>query len=411
MTTQLQRYLTLDGVELINGWRTRQYAELGLINGWTLAPCEDTTLLNGIDETGPFNNPVTDPAPWYDANDSDSAHFFGIEVRSFTSEVPLERVNGTSRRVGRLQTKVRRFTLEVDLIADNCCGTDYGKRWLLALFQAGCGAGCATLTGVLRTCDKDGAAGIRDVYGIGLVSFEDITPDTMGCCDGMRATVVFDAENPYLYGSSIGALAATAWDFDGATEDTNCVRWDDCPEPLATACADPNGPTIAPPPLPSLAGPLAPGGSNAPWCNPTFEITQCVGLPTLPTFGEAVYRFTVFAGAAEMRNARIRVFPGSCDGDGPIALGVTPIEELRISYVPAGATLVVDGSTRTVSLYCPDIDQWINADSLTYGAYNTFWQHPVIGCGIGPLCACMTVDAEHTSDEATFTVEVIPRYL
>jgi hypothetical protein len=419
MAAVLQQYLTIDGVELINAVRTRAYVDLGLAPAWQVAEsCFNFDLYPsdfGVDD---FANPVTDPAPWYDANDSDSAHFFGVSVRSFVTEMPLERFNAGPRRMGRLQTKIRRFALEADLLADDCCGTDYGKRWLLAVFGAGCGVGCATLPAVVSTCPD----ALRDVYGVGLVSFEDVSPGDMPCCIGARVRVVFQAENPYFYGPSESVLLDGVWEGSGFSDD-DCVPWDLCPEETVAPCASGITPTIAPPPLPSLAGPLAPGGVNVAWCNPTFEVSQCVTTPvSLPTFGEAVFRFTIdnSAAAVDMLYTRIRVWDGGdvvasdsdCEVDGPDAfLDVAPLAELRITFIPAGGVLVVDGASRTVQLYCPDTGEWQNADYLTYGPNSAFWQHPVIGCGITELCVCATADAENVDPLSTFTVEVIPRYL
>lgn len=409
MPSVLQQYLQVDGVELFDAHRTRAYVDAGFAPAWqTAQSCFNTDLL--LDSAGDFADPTTDPAPWYDPNDGDSQHFFGVSVRSFGMETPLERFNSSRRRMGRLQTKVRRFFLEADLLADECCGTDYGKRWLLAVFKAGCGAGCATLPAQVFTCPE----APRDVYGVGLVSFEDITPGDMPCCIGARIRVVFDAENPYLYGEAIPVLVAGTWDLEDATEDEDCVPWDDCPEPTEAPCAAGITATVAPPPLPSLAGPLAPGGVNVPWCNPQFEVTQCTTTPlALPSFGEAVLRITIdnSGSGTDMLYSRIRVYGDDC-AEGPGIPGLVPVlAELRITFIPAGGVLVVDGSTKSVQLFCPDTGEWLNADYLVYGPNSAFWQHPVVGCGSGRLCACATVDAENTDETATFTVEVIPRYL
>lgn len=409
MPTQLQQYLVLDGIELINSNRTRAYVDAGFVPWYDRGWCFNDNLVAGIPDVG-YADPVTDPAPWFDTNDSDSEHFFGIAVRSLTSEMPLARFNSSDRRIGRLSTKVRTFTLEADLLADNACGTDYGKRWLLAVFRAGCGAGCATLPATLSVCED----AFRDVYGVGLVEFEDITPPEL--CPGARVKVTFNAENPYLYGPPIGVLINGLWEGSSFSDD-DCVPWDDCPEPTETACASPVQPTIAPPPLPSLAGPLAPGGVNVPWCNPTFEVTQCAALPVLPSFGEAVYRFTIdnSSGTDDAFNMRIRIFepedPTDCVSPPGFGDATPVIAELRISFIPAGGVLVVDGATKTIQLYCPDVLGWINADHLIYGPNSAFWQHPVIGCGAQSLCACCTADAENIDPACTFSVEIVPRYL
>lgn len=419
MVAQLQKYLTLDGIEVANGHRTDSYVRQGLVRGFELDWCFNSDLLNAVPVPAAYANPVTDPAPWYDAADADSTHFFGVHIRHFSSEVPLERANQTTRRIGRLRTTLRRFTLEVDILADDCCGTDYGRRWFLSQFEAGCGSGCATLAAQLAVCGRDGEETdrLRDVYAVGLESVEDITPARMNCCWGAVLRVVFLAENPWLYGPSVAALLPTVWNFDGATEDTNCSPWDDCPEPVTTACDTAVTGTLAPPPLPSLAGPLAPGGTNVPWCAPTFEVTQCQSVTVPTTYGEYVLRLTLVAGSSDMLNARIRVYEGAdCSGDGPIALGMVPTEELRIGRIPAGGILVIDGSTQTISLYCPDtvngvVVGWTNADRVLYGPNSSFWQNPVLGCGVDALCVCATIDAEHTATDATFEVEIIQRFL
>jgi hypothetical protein len=423
MPAQLQKFLQVGDVEISNGWRIDAYVRAGLVEGWEPGWCFDDNLLNAVPDFG-FANPVTDPAPWYDPLDDDSLHFFGVAIRSFTSEVPVERVGMSTRRIGRLQTKLRRFVLEADLLADDCCGTDYGKRWLLAQFEAGCLPGCATLDAVLAVCGRsdDEVDRMRNVYSMGLVSFEDITPAGQNCCFGATVRVVFNAENPWLYGPSIPALVFEGWDLTTPVENVDCVPWDDCPEPTESPCATPVGSTIAPPPLPSLAGPLAPGGQAVPWCNPTFEANQCVFVEAPTVLGEAVLRITLDAGPnGNMDNARVRIFESGiveADCNNQDFGNSPPITELRIARIPQDGTLVIDGSTRSILLYCPDINPltgvafgWINADHLIYGPNSAFWQHPVLGCGSGPFCVCATVDAENTGGEAGLTVEVIPRYL
>lgn len=421
MVAQLQKYLSLDGVEVANGWRTDSYVRQGLVRGFELDWCFNSDLLNAVPHPGAVANPVTDPAPWYDAADADSTHFFGVAIRHLSMEVPLERANQTSRRIGRLRTTLRRFTMEVDILADDCCGTDYGRRWLLSRFDAGCGSGCATSAAQLVVCGRDGEETdrLRDVYSVGLESVEDITPNGMNCCWGAVLKLTFLAENPWLYGPSFAALAATVWDLVTPVENVDCAPWDDCPEPTLTACDTAVTGTLAPPPLPSLAGPLAPGGTNVPWCAPTFEANQCVFVASPAAYGEAVIRVTLTAGPTDMLNARIRVYPNDDEGDCESnstgdANGL--ISELRIGRIPANGILVVDGSTQTISLYCPEtvngvVVGWINADHLLFGPNSALWQHPVVGCGQGSICVCATVDAENTDTDATFEVEIIQRYL
>lgn len=420
---QLQRYLELDGVELINGRRMDAYLRAGLAPGWDPTDCipENHYLLAAVPDAD-FVDPVTDAAPWIDGHDNAAEHFFGIAVRSFTCDMgPIERVNYSNRRIGRLQTKTRRFTLVADLIADDCCGTDFGRRWLLARFGVGCGNACTTQQSLVAVCQEGYVFGpFRTSYKVGLVSFEDISDEAgLECCYGMRARVIFDAEDPWFYGPEIELLAATGWPEVGS-EDAECINFVACPTPDPSPCLGEVTSTIAPNPLPVVSGPLAPGGTNVPWCEPLIQSTQCQTVDLAPfglsDFGQAALRFTIEAGSADMENARIRIFAmgadsgDSCEGANPEDLG-EPFAELDITFVPENGVLVVDGAAHTILLYCPDLAEWINADHLVYGPTGAFWRHPVVGCENPVFCVCSTVDVEHTASDATFTVEAIPRFI
>lgn len=413
MVSQLQRYLVLDSTEVINGHRTNAYLSAGLVGGWELPPCppEMNYLLAAVPDAG-YIDPATDPAPWYDTVDTASQHFFGVAPTSFSCDTgPLERVNVTSRRIGRLRTRTRRFTLECFLLADDCCGTDYGRRWLLSIFGVGCGNDfCARQTATLYVCE--GPA--RYAYQVGLVSFEDIS-EGLECCFGMKARIVFDAEDPFFYGNSINLLSTETWPEAGSSG-LDCVVWTNaCTTIPDAACVPTVTSTISPPLLPSVAGPQAPGGTNVPWCEPLYQAHQCVSVDlsaTLSAFGEAALRFTIDAGSADMINARIRIWP-SAGGDCPAPDDQVddPLAELDITFIPAGGTLIVDGASHTITMYCPEIGAYINADHLVYGPTGAFWRHPILGCDAAKFCVCASIDGENTAADATFTVDAIPRYL
>lgn len=416
---QLQRYMTLDGIELINGKRVAGYVGAGLAPGWELPPCppEQNYLLAAVPD-GDYLDPETgDVAPWLDIHDTSSEHFFGIAVRSFTADLgPIERVNFSNRRIGRLQTKTRRFTLEADILADDCCGTDFGRRWLLSRFGVGCGNACTTQTAVVAMCaDAYPLGPYRTSYRVGLVSFEDLSEEAeLECCFGMRFRLVFDSEDPWFYGSSLPLLDPTG--FEIGSEGAECTVFVPCPAPEDPPCSAPVVATISPSPLPVVSGPLAPGGTNVPWCEPLSTSSLCQAIDLAPfgvaNFGTAALRFTIEAGSDDMVNARIRLYEIDSAEDCPVDVAVeTPFAELDITFVPAGGILVVDGAAHTILLYCPDIGEWINADHLVYGPTGAFWRHPVVGCEQQLFCACMTIDAIHTSGDATFAIDAIPRWM
>lgn len=421
MMVQLQRYLELDGVEVINGKRIAAYLDSNLAPAWENPPCppEFSYLLSAVPD-GDYVDPVSDPAPWIDGHDNAAEHFFGIAVRSFTADLgPFERVNSSPRRLGRVQMKTRRFTLVGDIIADDCCGTDFGRRWLLARFGIGCGNACTTQQSLVAVCQEGYVFGpFRTSYRVGVVSFEDLSEEAgLECCFGMRFRLVFDAEDPWFYGPSIELLTASNWP-PATSEDVECATFVACPTPDDAPCSP--SITVSPPALPIVSGPLAPGGTNVPWCEPLFQAHQCVFVDLAPyglsDFGQAALRFTIEAGASDMENARIRIYEtsndseGDCEGAQPDDLG-TPFSELDVTFIPAGGTLVVDGAAHTILLYCPELGEWINAEHLVYGPTGAFYRHPVVGCETPFFCVCASVDGEHTAEDATFTVEAIPRFI
>lgn len=163
----------LEGDEIVNANRTTAYLKAGYgpenINVLHGCDCPEELVITLIGEdcapaTGSapvtgcehpendgvgYNSPSSDPAPWYDPDCPESAHFAGfypVEFDGIGSTYTREvfPVIGGGGILGRLRAAPRTLTWRGFLFGSTCCGVAYGLRWLTAkLSQTRCGAECS----------------------------------------------------------------------------------------------------------------------------------------------------------------------------------------------------------------------------------------------------------------------------
>lgn len=392
-------------IEVFNACRTLAYirrSEAPRPSPWWYAPpCEACCCADFDDGDYTYPSDVDNPAPWFDVADPNSGEFFGFLPSSIQMTTPYSRVGATATALGRVQFTKRTITIEGDVVASSCCGTEYGKQWLMTVLTPGCGLSCTLLDGLVYVCcdDDDPGGGARRVHRIGLVSFEDISEADYDCCEGAKVRIVLEAETSWLYGEPITIVA----DQPLITEapECGCPTWVRC-VPGDDPCVLPEDclPAVPPPPQ------VTQGGC---YCEPLSQSSVCLGTPLLPDWRDYVLRFEVASGAAPLRNARIDIWRNTTNGpcDAPEE-GRQPIATLLVGYVPASSTVVVDGETGEQLMCCPGGAQ--AADAFVAGGDGGPFVDPVITCGGETLCICATVDCLNTDLGATLTIDVVPRW-
>lgn len=156
-----------------------------------------------------------DPAPWFDANDPDSADFLGVwiyEMAGWDSTTKREVIPqrfgsgfGAERKEGR------EVVVRAKLFATSCCGMEYGKRWLnrvLSSSQDGKAGSCCTFDATIRTCceGSDPDKGLYNLCDVAVTDGFTIVNDDSDACPKCSACCDCDVEwtmhvgNPFLFG-------------------------------------------------------------------------------------------------------------------------------------------------------------------------------------------------------------------
>jgi hypothetical protein len=214
--------LVVCGKEIINNARTTDYLRHGLGS-----PDSTIEIGDGCDcsvlyrlfggEPVTFTDPASDPAPWHDDSNAESDAFLGFLLNppDFTGvmDSPIERavyqrsggiqgaVAGAQKLVGRM------MTITVTLVASECCGLDYGFRWLTNTLAATLCDNCGVCPAEVRVCcppddGSDDADGLWLIYDVALIDGPHVVYNSgiePECCDMRQVQFTLMAENPYLY--------------------------------------------------------------------------------------------------------------------------------------------------------------------------------------------------------------------
>lgn len=235
MTQRVQPSLTLNGVEVLNGYRTWRYVNLLAVPGLTAAAegCICPALLRDLGSPT-FVSPAADPAPWYDGTAS-AADFFGAiltDVEGLDASMVTrgdEELAGDGARLARQRTGAFRLTFRAWLVARTDDGMAYGRLWL-ANRLASCAACDVSSATVRLACPPDnGSDDTRakfTVYGLGLTAGLAPTdrPEVVECPYLLSVEWEMVAEDGYLYTDPAASLASRFlvpqdWT-DGASVDT-----------------------------------------------------------------------------------------------------------------------------------------------------------------------------------------------
>lgn len=343
----------------------------------------------GNPEPATYTNPVSDQAPWFDADIPESGKFLGflisdVTMNSVVSRTATTRVSSSGGGVlGPIRNKERRFDFTVLLFGCNETALEYGMRFLIdSLGSSGCDDGCTLCDAEFRdSCPAvDGSltslnTGRWILKNVGLVGEGPTwdTPPVEGMqCNVRRVKFSIASEYP--------------WKFK-------------CPEDV---CID----------LPLAGEPdWSVNCTNLSSIMCEHQYARC-SITEPRIIGETAMIIKVTAGSTPLQHVKIAITPDKfgyeCDPDtapdGYVPL--TPCDEISIPYLPANTVLVYDTSIEEITVTYPGggIVDGTPFISTKVGRPPTF---PTVRCGT----FCVSVGASECSvdDATTISIQSVHR--
>lgn len=453
----------LNGEEIVNDARTLAYLEAGFgpkrlsVHGGCACPRIRELIECG---SSPYTSPAADPAPWYDSSVPESADFAGFLMTEFEgmgstyTRASTEKITGGAV-LGRLRPQPRTMTWKGLLFGRSDCAVRYGLSWMTANLK---GADCAC-TGeeldILVCCPEliatppvtgcDNLAPIarpdacppftqpdafRLLKNVGLLSGPTILSQRrIGSCGGNCSgssctgdddTVMLEIEfsllagNPYMFGCPVCLCAEEPFPIN---DDEDCAldpRWvkvldggstegcgrETCVLGVDCAHTDEFGCGIAV--LPDI-----PPYHDKCFCDPLDPVSFCCSIPqdAFGQFFEGAPVIEIYSGSKSMRSTTIRFFanPRGLDCCDVAEDPCLECDSLQISFIPADSTMLIDGTTRTVTITCPGSTVSIPADNLTV----TPFAWPILSCV--DYCICVETEGGQVATNAWVTISVVPR--
>lgn len=424
-------YFTYAGQEFINAERTQVYATQAMAT-W-FKGCHDTDALGAILGEA-YRSPLQDPAPWGDPDNPNSYEFYGayplgvtgIEDSTRVGEVVESTQDGGT--VNRLRHGSRSVVFNVALIGATDAAVEYGARWLRRLLLgAACGPSSTSACFGAELCylsaepqvewEADGdptdcmAPLIRTLHRVVVNTGPTITAKQYTNDGGAVWTATFTAMagDPYEYGVEVpivaefGKLADPYVSLPKGVTNMNGPIVDDrtCAEALYMPVYDPSCPAIVPP----LGPPNVPLGCYKPptnWRRRQFTIPK----EHIPLWMDVVPTIKVRAQAlTPTRNLRFRFYADVLGDDDITDDPCSYCGDIVISFVPAGQTLVFDGTERQVYVESPGGVRR-RADALVFNTNGGPFEWPVLSCGFGYIVA---VDCEQTAKAPSVDLSLTAR--
>lgn len=455
-------YLTLDGVEIINAARTEAYAATA--GAPWFKPVYNNDALRVLLGQSPYSTPGIDLAPWYDEDTVDSYNFWGfyplsvdgLDDSSRTGNPVEFTTDGGSP--GRVRSTMKSVVYSGLLVGETETAVEYGMRWLRrALLGAKCATVRADTTTLGSTVGFLSAAPVFPLYlpgsspvdgdtvflsggdATGIPAPYAATPEyalrqlqrfyrnskvvdgptvarqyTMRTgCGGYAWQVQFTVQvgDPHPYGAEQSILqgyldpsVSNPWSpsvLNPGTASTSPVPFIEplCGEDIWQPIYDPTCLAMIAPPAP----PSVPFGCYDPDLGWTRYI---VSLPDdlIPAWDSVVPVMTIY-NASVMRSMRVRWYENP-DGDfDPNDNPCDFVGDWLISYLPAGASMVIDGVAQQVRVTTP-LGHVRRADSLVFQYNSTPIMWPTLSCGWGYI---MTIDIPGTEPVPVVDLSFVPK--
>jgi len=446
-------YLNFNGTELINNARTKAY-----ISGRVpfVSACASCTLPGSPD----YWDPVTDAAPWVDPAvpwSKDFLGLLGITIGGVTvatgGRTPLSKV-GPGAVMGQIKHAHREINAHAIGFALSEQGMSWGRTWITNILQAGSGIpSCQTscigspmsMYAWCPDCADDPVActsATRSMFDASILQGPEMTGERrVGLDCGRGRMWMWDADfligtgrpfgyqDPYVIANHVPFTVPTLWPcvaWQAHTPGSGtctlpdcsinvfgaCMVWtpvgdpacdDPCNVTGGTCLSDPLCPAPVPPPLPVTP-------NNPCVCLISMNpVTTMTSLPAgvLPKTGAFVPILQVSAGSDDMRRILLRFYKSPAGQPCTYAnLGNCSVAgEIGIPYLPAGATLLIDGRQEQAVVTCADGRTEI---PILYTTAGPMAQWPVIGCG-DAWCVAVTCDGNFVAPDAWASVSVSVR--
>lgn len=415
--------LTLGGVEIANSARTRAYMRAGLAPPTVTVGFDDTwsqtAKFQGVQE---YRLPKLDKAPWWDPRNLDSADFAGVYPLSIggleagTLQREVTEGIGHGGTFGPPRWTTRKIPVTALLIASSAPGVDYGMSWLTSILR---GDRCKgdwsgqTLEFLASVPEADPSLSNaafeacvapyrREMHEVVCTRSPEIVErfGTMYGTDGQHAAaykVEFEltAGIPWAWQPMRGLASDVAFNTAAApsliyftiAQDGRCTA-NECQE-APSVLLDPLAEPVA-----SLIRPIAPSTTLA--CEPLEwrRTTALIEHTQIPDFHDLVASVQIRSGSKVERNLRVRWVRRP--------VGVTDVEELlrchvvsdaQVSYVPANATLRLDGVSARPYVTLLDGSR-LDATPVVSGEDGAPWEPPVLACGLDDYMVVIDSDKD-----------------
>lgn len=300
-------------------------------------------------DDGPYVDPATDDAPWYESGRPESADFLGFVPFNITVRPSLARGFGQGVLGGSLgPVRAGGQVMAVDglMFATTRPAMDYGERWLTAVVSGElCDDDPAAV--FLPACNDDDDSPWRSLLHVGLVDELVIAQvaDGVAECRMQRATFQLASESPWRVS-------------DPELLDDNALMFH------------------------------------------TDSASHLVEVDAWP--GDAALRLTVQAGSTAL--AGLRLVGRATDGDCPPAAAM-PCFDFTLEELPAGFQMIVDGVDRIVEVRNPATGDVLGGRELF--TYLGPWTYPELApCST----TCVTFTATNGTGGHR-TLEVVRREL
>lgn len=414
-------FLALSGRELINNDRASVYAANLDITSVSCGACP------GLDYAlwdQPYSSPDQDDAPWWDPvvpDSKDFAGFIGLDITGIsktTSRRELVPLTTDGAALHPLRRAHREIQVKALALARSDCALSYGLSWLSSALRGGvCSSGCAGETLCFLTCcppcadDPSGTCAdpyLRSLLDVGLLSMDE-PADVKAFSGGWMATVTYTlaAGDPYIYqdptivasGPVPGTVIAN---YDPDISSTGCQEDIDCLVD-ARPPVSPEWPPCPPPPAPIL--PPLPVDSCFP--RGTFTARRMIyplASGQVPAWAEKVPHIVIKAGSATMQRIILRWYGNPTERDCTLPLDpCVACAEVNVAFIPAGATLTIDGRTERAYLDCAGGPGRAVAEPSLYGPSGTPFVWPVFSCADA---MCLEIVAKQSSIAPDARIEI-----
>lgn len=423
-------YFEYDGTEIVNIDRASTYARN---YGMYWLKCVGSTAL-GLMLGETYNSPAIDDAPWVDPDRPESFDFYGtypLDVNGLedsTIEASITESVLDGGVVNRPRRATRPIVYSLALMGANDRGVEYGMRWLkTALSGAACkglvdctGANLCYLSsepvldvGIATDLESCMDPLLRTLHKVTITTGPTITGKFPMPSGGEVWTVSFTAvagdpyefmiERPLIEGFLSASPSYVNPDYPPASPphpwiETAGVVTDEyaCNPAEYRPLYDPNCPLVIPPPgVPSVA--VSCFNFPVTFTRRFFTIPE----EEVPLWGTTVPIITFRTGQEEARNIRLRFYADVMGTGDPEQDPCAYCGDIVFSWIPAGSTMVLDGTKRQVIVQTPG-QPLRRADAVVFKSDGTPFDWPELTCGFSYLAV---VDRP-TTDTSDLTMDM-----